>query len=123
MIMNKAFPVIVILFTFILSATSCSKDGGTGGGGTTTVDCNTVTNKAYTTDISPIIQNTCAAAGCHASGSTNGPGQLTNYAEVFSARSAIRSAVSTGRMPQNSTLSTAQKNSIICWVDSGAPAN
>jgi hypothetical protein len=26
-------------------------------------------------------------------------------------------------MPQGPTLTTAQKNSIICWIDSGAPNN
>jgi hypothetical protein len=26
-------------------------------------------------------------------------------------------------MPQGSTLTTAQKNSILCWIDSGAPNN
>jgi hypothetical protein len=28
-----------------------------------------------------------------------------------------------GTMPQNATLTPAQKNSIICWIDSGAPNN
>jgi hypothetical protein len=26
-------------------------------------------------------------------------------------------------MPQGSSLSTSQKNSILCWIDSGAPNN
>ncbi len=117
-----------ILFAALaaLSATlimySCSKDKS-GGGGTTTVDCATVTNKAFAADVNPIIQSTCAVASCHAAGSTNGPGPLTNYNEIFSARSNIRSAVSTGRMPQTGSLSTSAKNSIICWIDSGAPNN
>jgi hypothetical protein len=120
--MNKVLPVIVLIFLSVLTAASCSKDNG-GGGGTTAVDCNTVTNKAFAVDISPVIQTSCAIAGCHASGSANGPGQLTSYSEIFSARSAIRSAVSSGRMPQGSSLGTSQKNSIVCWIDSGAPNN
>lgn len=120
--MKKALPVLAITISFIVSAASCSKENG-GGGGSTTVDCNTVTNKTFTADVSPIIQNSCALAGCHASGSSNGPGQLTNYTEIFSARSSIRSAVSSGRMPQSGSLSSAQKNSILCWVDSGGPNN
>jgi hypothetical protein len=31
--------------------------------------------------------------------------------------------VLSGLMPQNATLTTAQKNTIICWIDSGAPNN
>jgi hypothetical protein len=99
---------------------SCSKEDNGGGA---SVDCATVTNKAYAADISPIIQSTCAVSGCHAAGSFNGPGALTGYTEIFNARTAIRSAVASGRMPQSGSLSTGQKNSIICWIDSGAPNN
>jgi hypothetical protein len=117
--LTLAFFIILALFTF----SSCSKGSGGGGGGNTNVDCSAVTNKAFNADVLPIIQSSCAIAGCHAAGSTNGPGALTNHPEVFGARSSIRSAVATGQMPKNSSLSTAQKNSIICWIDSGAPNN
>jgi hypothetical protein len=120
--MKKALVItactILIIYVFI----SCSKDnsGNTGGN---TLDCTTVTNKSFAADINPIIQSTCNTSGCHASGSFNGPGPLTTYTEFFNARSAIRPAIASGRMPQNSTLSTAQKNSILCWIDSGAANN
>lgn len=120
--MSKAFVVLMILVLSVFITISCSKDNG-GGGGSTTLDCSTVTNKAFAANISPIIQASCAVAGCHAAGSVNGPGPLTNYNQVFSARTTIRTAVSSGRMPQGSTLTTAQKNSILCWIDSGAPNN
>jgi uncharacterized membrane protein len=117
--MSKAHLFIIILFSSIIIA-ACSKDKG---GGSTSVDCSTVTNKALSADVNPIIQSSCAVAGCHAAGSFNGPGALTSYSEIFNARSNIRSAVASGRMPQSGSLSTAQRNSIICWVDSGAPNN
>ncbi len=107
-------PVILLL--------SCSKDSG-GGNNNFTVDCNTVNNKAFAADINPIIQSTCNTSGCHAAGSTNGPGAITNHGEVFTNRSAIRAAIANGSMPKNTSLSTAQKNSFICWIDSGAPNN
>jgi hypothetical protein len=119
--MKKDLFVTTGLFIILLLLAACSKEKT--GGGATTVDCSTVTNKAFTADISPIIQNSCAIATCHASGSSNGPGQLTNYSEIFSARTSIRSAVASGAMPKTGSLSTAQKNSILCWVDSGAPNN
>ena len=85
---------------------------------------NCSTPKSYATDVTPIIQSSCAInAGCHAIGSTNGPGPLTSYAEVFNAKTLIRTAVASGTMPKNSSLSTDQKNAIICWIDSGAPNN
>jgi hypothetical protein len=110
---------IIILFVFI--SISCSKSGSGGGG--TTLDCNTVANKAFTADVSPVIQASCATTGCHEAGSLNGPGPLTNYTEVFTARTSIQSAVSSGRMPKSGSISSAQKNSILCWIESGAPNN
>ncbi|MDZ4795408.1 MAG: hypothetical protein SGI83_14095 [Bacteroidota bacterium] len=122
--MRKAFLFTTSILLSVYGFVSCSKDGGGGGGGGgTTVDCNTVTNRAFATDINPIIQNSCSLAGCHAAGSGNGPGALTNYNQVFNARTTIRSAVSSGRMPQGSSLSANQKNSILCWIDGGAPNN
>ena len=116
----KKILVTVTLLTIIII--SCSKDNGGGGGGTP-LDCNTVSNKAFAADVDPIIQSTCNTAGCHASGSVNGPGPLTNYNQVFNARNAVRTAVASGNMPRNTTLSASQKNSFLCWIDSGAPNN
>ena len=109
---------IFIVFIYV----SCSKDGDSNGGGTT-LDCSAVSNKSFSADVNPIVQSTCNAAGCHASGSFNGPGAITNYTEVFNNRVLIRSVIASGRMPQGGSLSAAQKNSILCWIDSGAPNN
>jgi hypothetical protein len=79
--------------------------------------------KSFATNVNPIIQLYCNQPSCHASGSVNGPGPLTNYTQVFNARSVIRGAIQSGLMPQNATLSATQKKSFICWIDSGAPNN
>jgi uncharacterized membrane protein len=118
--MNKIF-ISAIFISFIATGMSCSKSNDGGGG--TTVDCNTVSNKAFAADVSPIIQSRCAITGCHDAASTNSGGPLTGYSQIFNKRSNIRSEVSSGRMPQGSSLTDAQKNSIICWIDSGAPNN
>lgn len=102
----------------ILILVSCSKDNENGNPGA----CDAVP-KTWSADVSPIITTFCNQPGCHNAQSNNGPGPLTNYTQVFAARTLIRDAVQSGRMPQNTTLSTAQKNSIICWIDNGAPNN
>jgi len=118
--MRKIF-IEIIVIGFLLS--SCSKSGGTlGTGSGTTTNCAS-TPKAFGLNVNPIIQSFCNIAGCHNSGSFNGPGALTNYTQLFDARISIRAAVSSGFMPQNTTLTTAQKNSIICWIDDGAQNN
>ncbi len=84
--------------------------------------CDTI-SKTWSMDVSPLINSFCNQPGCHNAGSINGPGPLTSHAQVFAARNQVRDAVQSGRMPQNATLSTDQKNKIICWIDSGAPNN
>jgi hypothetical protein len=121
--MKKALIYLLVCVSSTLVILSCSKSDNGGGGGGSSLDCNTVTNKAFAADVNPIIQSRCAIAGCHAAGSTNSGGPFTNYTEIFNKRSNIRTQVSSGRMPQGSSLTTAQKNSIICWIDSGAPNN
>ena len=80
--------------------------------------------KSFVTDVSPVFQTSCAInSGCHATGSGNGPGPLFNYSQIFNSRADIRSAVASGHMPLNATLTASQKNAILCWIDNGAPNN
>ena len=122
--------ILVILASFLLIA-SCSKggsgDGGgggsTGGGGGTTVNCTGVAS-AFAADVSQIIQTKCATdATCHGAGSANGPGPLLTYTQISNASVTIKTAVANGTMPKTGSLTTAQKNSIICWINSGSPNN
>jgi hypothetical protein len=75
-------------------------------------------------DVNSIIQSSCAAnSGCHASGSNNGPGELLTYSQIYNARTSIRSSVTSGSMPRGGTLSSDEKNTIICWIENGAGNN
>lgn len=111
-----------LVFSLCFLFSQCSKDKNNNNNNFT-VDCATVTNKAFAANISPLIQSRCAISGCHASGSGNGPGALTTYSQIVTAASRIRASVAAGTMPQGSTLSTAEKNSIVCWIDGGTPNN
>lgn len=103
----------------IIGVCSCSKQERQD----TTIDCSGPA-KSFVTDVQPVIQSTCNDdSGCHGTGSTNGPGPLLNYSQVFNARSSIRSAIESGRMPLNGNLTAAQKKAIVCWIDGGAPNN
>ena len=130
--MKKPFLMLIGVLWILFSCSKGSENttggggggggnGGGGGGGMTNVCDNAP--KAFEANVNPIIQTFCNQASCHNTGSTNGPGPLTNYTEVFAAHSLIRPAVISGTMPQNTTLTTAQKNTIVCWLDNGAPNN
>ena len=120
--------ILVSLVAFVLIA-SCSKGGsddggggGTGGGGST-VNCTGVAS-SFAADVSQIIQTKCATdATCHGAGSANGPGPLLTWAQISGNAGTIKIAVANGTMPKTGTLTTAQKNSIICWVNGGALNN
>jgi hypothetical protein len=110
---------VSFLFTGLLCCViviGCTKDKEN-----TNTDC--TGTKSWANDVSPVIQSSCALPSCHANGYANGPGPLTTYQQVFNARTSIRQAVSNGTMPKNSSLTAAQKNAILCWIDSGAPQN
>lgn len=84
-------------------------------------DCASI-NARFATDVLPIIQANCQ--GCHGPGSVNGPGALTNYAQISNAADRIKAAVVSGYMPKDAgPLPAAQIKVIRCWVDSGTPNN
>jgi hypothetical protein len=115
--------IIVSFFISGFVITSCSKSSNDGGGGNNTSSCDGVP-KSFSANVNPIIQATCATSpGCHASGSLNGPGPLLTYTQIFDARISIKNAVNSGTMPKSGSLTSDQKKSIICWIDSGAPNN
>lgn len=117
--MKKSIVVIAAAFFIPLS---CSKSG-TGGGGGGGIDCSAVAS-SFSANVNPIIQSSCATdASCHGAGSSNGPGPLLTYTQISNARISVKTSVANGTMPKNGSLSTAQKNMIICWVDSGGPNN
>jgi hypothetical protein len=115
--MKKNRNIILSILCLFFFAVSCSKDSVPTG-----PDCSGPA-KTFSGDVNPIIQTFCNQPGCHQPGSINGPGQLTNYNEVFNARASIRVQIESGLMPQTGTLSAAQRNAILCWIDSGAPDN
>ena len=126
----KKTALLISLFTFtVIIFISCSKDGGTtggggtGGGGTRTFSCVGITPK-FSADVQPILTTLCSInSNCHAAGSTNSGGAFTTHAEVNAKKSNIRSQILSGAMPQSGTITQAQINAFICWIDNGAPNN
>jgi hypothetical protein len=109
----------------LLQFSSCddgSEEVNNNPGTPSTVDCSSVA--ATYTDANAIIQSSCATTvTCHGSGSSRGPGELITYEQIFHAKNTIRTSVRSGSMPQNGSLSAAEKATIICWIDNGAPQN
>ena len=113
-LIRKLFLIVSILGFFY----SCTKDTAPTVP-PTTGDCNS-TPKSFSIDVNPVIQASCTSSGCHGAGSNNGPGALLTYSQIFNARTSIRSAVASGRMPKNASLSVSEKAKILCWIDNGS---
>jgi hypothetical protein len=101
---------ILVFLTFsLLIISSCSKDSTTD---PYTPSCDGTT-KSYKNEVAPIIQTYCS--GCHSGYST--------YANLSASKNKVRSVIVSGQMPENGSLTTAQKDAIVCWIDNGAANN
>lgn len=119
--MGMVLIVATLLFACTKSTDKTINNNSNNNGGS--VNCTGVA-QLFSTDVNPIIQSTCATgSSCHGTGSINGPGELRTYSEIASAHVAIRAAVLSGLMPKTGSLTSAQKNTIICWIDNGALNN
>ena len=110
---------LIICTLFLLAG--CGKNSG--GNPAPPDPCAGLTVK-FATEVQPIINSTCATStSCHAAGSVNSGGPLTDYNLIFAKRSNIKFQIENGLMPKGGSLTTDQKNKIICWINSGAPNN
>ena len=81
-------------------------------------------NAKFAANVNPIIQSKCAMSpDCHASGSTNYAGPLTNYNLIHNLAPAIKTQVLTGAMPKTGSLTATELQTIVCWIDAGAQNN
>ena len=115
--------IFTLTFTgIIFFICSCGKDNG-GGNPPPADPCVAVASK-FAADVHPIITTSCAGSfSCHGAGSNNPGGPLTDYNFIFAKRSNIKFQIENGLMPKGGSLTTDQKNKIICWINSGAPNN
>jgi hypothetical protein len=115
--MKKLIGIAVCAIFLIIACTKSSSEKAD-----PPVDCGTITT-TFSANVLPLMTSSCAKTDCHATGSTNGPGALTNYTQIFNSRDRIRANVASGNMPQDATFSAMQKAIIMCWIDAGAPNN
>lgn len=99
----------IVIVALSVGLAGCKKSSNTSS--TYTPTC--TGTKSFKNDVFPLIQSACNS--CHAN--------LSNYAQVSSLASSIRSTIVSGSMPKNSTLSNSQKDVIVCWIDAGFPNN
>ena len=112
--------IFIVSAGLILLIISCSKSSNT----QPVIDPCAGLSFAFTADVQPVINSNCAtSANCHATGSTNSGGPLTDYNKIFAKKSQIKFQLEAGLMPLGRTIVASEKNKIICWINGGAPNN
>lgn len=76
---------------------------------------------SFKSDVEPIINASCATTDCHRSGT--GLSNFTNFSTVQDRASSIKSQVVSKSMPKDGSLTDAEIEAIVCWVDDGALNN
>lgn len=111
-----------ILSLSVLAFVACKKESTT-----TTTDCTGAT-PTYINDVKVIMDASCAVSGCHNATSKAEGIDLSTYAKVKSESAKARFLGSIEHlagyqaMPEGaSKLSTAQIQTIACWIDNGTP--
>ena len=111
---------IFAAFSLSILLISCQKDP------VSTVDCTGIA-VAYTTEIKPILDASCATSGCHNSSSHQAGIDLSTYNGVRNVSSqdrflgSIQHKKGYNPMPENSgQLSQSKIDMITCWVQNGA---
>ena len=120
--MKSPLFLLLLLVAVIYSCTKVIDDPQV----TPTNACSTVT---YKTDITPIINQTCAIKSCHVSGT--GEGDYTTYAGLKNdaINGKFKKEVLTNKSmpPRNSngpnSLTAAQLEKFTCWINAGSPNN
>ena len=79
-----------------------------------------ITNTSWSTDILPIIQNSCAETGCH-NGIARADLRIYSNSKFYAAL--IKTYTQNGFMPFEGVITQAEKDLIACWVDEGAQEN
>jgi hypothetical protein len=91
------------------------------------VDCERTDVVKYSTEVDIIVQTVCAVSGCH--NGDNGEDRNWEEFEKFQSHSAeVRRRITLpgehpDHMPRKGSLTKAQLQAIICWIDQGAQAN
>jgi len=123
LIKKTNWAIIATFISALMVSISCSSDSEDQLPAPQTNDCEGST-ASLANDIIPIIQQNCAVAGCHVSGT--GRANLSVKDNIISFASQIRTNTQAGVMPPSSSgksLSDSEKKLINCWVANGAKDN
>ena len=113
---RRWFLPMAFLLPLAIVVWGCGKDGGAKPNNENPTDG----TPTYTTDIAPILEANC---NCHFTGGSHySVTPLDTYANVYARRELVKQRAGVaGTMPPTGPLPQNQRETIIAWVDGGAP--
>lgn len=105
----KVVALLILLLGYLVTISSCKKSSTSA----TTYTPTCTSAKSFSVDVRPLFQSYCVS--CHSNYST--------YSQISASSSSIRSTIVGGSMPKGTTLTAAEKDKIVCWIDAGTPNN
>jgi len=79
------------------------------------------TTPSFSADVFPIMQQKCIS--CHNDANARGNVSLSNHTAIYTNKSATRAIFASSATHEGVSITTAQRNTVCCWVDSNAPNN
>jgi hypothetical protein len=113
--MSTKNSLIIAILGLSLFGISCSKTSTE-----VEITCGSTT-PSFSAEVFPIIQQKCVS--CHSDANPRGNVSLSNHNAIYANKSATRSIFASSGTHQGVSITTAQRNSVCCWIDSNAPNN
>lgn len=105
---------IIVVASVAAGAVACTKEG------TVAVTCGS-TVPSYSSEVSAVMRQCCTS--CHGSGNARGGVALHSYGTLKQNSSGVRKIFTSSLSHEGVSLTTEQRNTVVCWIDNGMPNN
>lgn len=105
---------VLFIALFAIVAVGCTKEEST------EITCG-ATTPSFSSEVNPVLQQKCIS--CHGDVMPRGNVSLSNYSKVAANKSAVRKIFVSTTAHEGVSVTTAQRNTVCCWIDSDAPNN
>ena len=102
----------IVVFAAAVAFTACKKDSSA------SLSCDS--SLSFSGTVQPVLVSKCATSGCHDGSRMT---SMATYTNAKNEAQSIKTSVENGSMPRGSSLSSAEKTAILCWIQNGTPNN
>lgn len=105
---------IILAASVLAIAVACTKES------TVSVTCGSSV-PSYSSEVSVVMRQCCTS--CHGAGNARGGVALHSYGMLKQNSGGVRKIFTSSMAHEGVSISTAQRNTVVCWIDNGMPNN